>query len=354
MLVRLSADATALGLTPRFTRDPYAIGLPKNDGPFRDLANATLMNFITDGTYATLFQRWFPSEPLPDLELWSGTSRLSFAGLGDTLAPSPLTIQAIEARGYLVVGLLDDHLPFGDFDANGVARGFEAELARSLAGRWLGDVTAVQFVRHTEESGVAALATGQIDLLAAQLPHTLPRDDEIDFSVTVYQGGIGLLVSAESGVNALAGLNGGTVAVPADGTAADAVQRAAAQAGIAVSTQSVNDANAALAGVVNGNYRAYASWRSELLNLAYTQAGFVVLDERLTRRPIALGLRQNDVAFRDLVDFTLQALASEGRFAALYDDWFGTDPPYALEVWPGTAYPLKLNRTPAAVPTAAP
>jgi ABC-type amino acid transport substrate-binding protein len=354
-LGRLAAGSSSLGLTPTFTRNSFAIGVPKNEGPFLDLVNVTLMNVINDGTYGRLFGQWFPDEAPPGLEIWTGTSRLSFAEMSDTLAPAPATIQQIEARGYLAVGILDNQLPFGDFDANGVVRGFEADLARILVGRWLGDVAAVQFVRHTEESGIAALQSGQIDLLAARLPHTLPRDDEIDFTQTIYQGGIGFLVAAESGVSAIGGLNGGTVAVPNDGITGDVIQRAAARAGIAVSVQAASDASAALAGVAEGRYRAYGGWRSELLILAYTNSGFLVLDERLTDRPIALGLRQNDGAFRDLVNLTLQAVAADGRFAAAYAGWFGTDPPFAVEVWPGAPFrSLKLNPATVVVPTVVP
>lgn len=345
-LARLVGGSSGLSLTPRFTRDSYAIGVPKNDAPFLDLVNATLMSMINDGTYLGLFRLWFANETAPDLETWAGTSRLSFVGLSDTLAPAPTAIQGIEARGFLAVGLLDDQLPFGDFDANGVGHGFEAELARVLAGRWLGDVTAVQFYLHTEESGIAALQAGQIDLLAAHLPHTLRRDDDIDFSQTIYQGGFGLLVSSASGIHDFAGLNGGTVAVPTGGITADVVQRAAAEAGATISIQTVTDANEPLSGIAEGRFSAYGDLRIGLLNLAYTNAGFLVLDERLTRRPIALGLRQNDSAFRDLVNLTLQELAAEGRFTAIYDDWFGTDPAFPVEVWPGTAYrSLTLNPT---------
>ena len=355
MLARLTAGSADLGLTPRFTRSAYTIGMPKGDGPFLDLVNVTLMSLISDGTYLRLFQQWFPGEVPPELETWAGTSRYTFEASGDTLAPAPNAVGDIEGRGYVIVGLLDDQLPFSDFDANSVAQGFLAELGRTFAGRWLGDVAAVQFVRHSEESGVAALQAGQIDLLAAQLPHTLRRDDEIDFSETFYQGGIGLLVNAGSGVNALAGLSGAVVAALDDGVTTEAVQRAAAQAGVAVSVQGVNDVNEALRGVAEGRFQAYAGWRTDLLNLAYTYSGLLVLDERLTKRPIALGLRQNDGTFRDLVDFTVQELAAEGRFAALYDDWFGTDPPYPVEIWPGAPYlSLRLERSPAEVPTPAP
>ena len=354
-LERLTAGNDGVGLTPRFTHDPYAIGVPHNDGTFLDLVNVTLVDTFNDGTYQRLARQWLPNGTVPDLVAWSGTSRVSFDGLSDTLARIPDTIGDIEERGYLMVGLVDDQLPFGDFDADGVARGFEAELARVFAGRWLGDIAAVQFVRHSEESGIAALQTDQIDLLAAHVPHTLSRDDEIDFSQTIYQGGLGVLVSAASGFSDFPGLNGGTVAVSNGGGVADAVQRAATEAGITVSIVPVNDVNAALTGVGEGRYHAYADGRSDLLNLAYTNSGFLVLDDRLTFRPIALGLRSNDAAFRDLVNLTLQELAINGRYAALYDGWFGTDPPYAVEVWPGVPYrSLELDRLRVAAPTATP
>jgi len=348
-LMRLAGEAGGMGVTPRFTRDPYVIGLPQGDGAFCDLVNVTLMNMINDGTYHRFFQTWFPDQAFPELEILSGTSRLDFGGLSDTLGPSPGTIEAVEARGYVIAGLVDEQLPFSDLDANGVARGFEAELVRALVGRWLGNVTAVQFVRHSEASGVAALQTGQIDLLVGGLPRTLPREDDMDFSLTYYQDGLGLLVRAESGVNGVVNLDGGAVAVSGGGDAAEAVRSAAAQAGVMVSLQTVDDVNTALAGVADGTYRAYVDWRRELLRLAYTSAGFVVPDQRLTRRPVAMGLRQGDGAFRDLVNLTLQELAAEGRFAALYDDWFGTDPAFSVEIWPGSPYrSLKLSPAPQA------
>ena len=91
------------------------------------------------------------------------------------------------------------------------------------------------------------------------------------------------------------------------------------------------------------------------MRLAYANPGFLVLDDRLTSRPIGLGLRQNDAAFRELLDLTLQEMAAAGRFAALYDDWFGTDPPYAVEIWPGVPYrPLRIEPRPSTVTTPTP
>jgi ABC-type amino acid transport substrate-binding protein len=350
-LERLTLGSTEVGVLPRFTRNSYAIGVPKNEGSLLDLVNVTLMDVVNDGTYDQLYRKWFPGAERPNLENWMGTSRYAFDSLGDTLTSSPVTIQDIETRGYLVVAAVDNMLPFSDFDANGVAQGFEADLARTLAGRWLDNVTAIQFSAYTEEAGVAALQSGQVDLLIGRIPHTMRREDEIDFSQAIYEDGIGLLVGAESGVSGLNGLNGAAVAVTTGNNAADVIQKAALESGVVVSIQPVGDVNEALAGVADGRYAAFADWRSDLLNLAYTYSGFLVLDDRLTSRPLAMGLRQGDGAFRDLLNLSLQALAAEGTYAAIYDDWFGTDPPLSLEVWPGVPYrPLKIRRSPTPAP----
>ncbi len=343
-LERLAAGVEGVGLTSRFTQDPYALGLPKNDGAWRDLVNATLMGMFQDGSYQGLFEAWFEDQPLPELEIWPASSHLTLDNLSPTLSEADSSLEAVQARGWLVVGLIDGQFPFSDFTADGAARGFEAELARALADRWLGSVTAVQFVTHTAESGIAALQAGQIDLLAGALPHTLADEDRIDFSQTFYQDGVGLLVRADEGINSLADLPAGAVAVPGGGVIADLVSLAAREVRVSVSTQTVADPNQALSGLSGGSYQAYADRRSQLLGLAYERGGLIVLDERLTERPIAFGLRQGDSAFRDLVNFSLQAMAADGSFAQLYAEWFGSDPPYPIEIWMGQPYlPLEFD-----------
>lgn len=42
-----------------------------------------------------------------------------------------------------------------------------------------------------------------------------------------------------------------------------------------------------------------------------------------------------DHAFRDLINFTLQAMAVDGTYERLYTKWFPDEPVYTLEIWPG-------------------
>lgn len=51
---------------------PIALALPQNASPFRDLVNFTLQEMQADGTFGTLFQKWFPDQPVHVIERWPG------------------------------------------------------------------------------------------------------------------------------------------------------------------------------------------------------------------------------------------------------------------------------------------
>lgn len=50
------------------------IALPMNDSALRDLVNFTLQDMQADGTFARIFQRWFPNQAVPEIERWPGSS----------------------------------------------------------------------------------------------------------------------------------------------------------------------------------------------------------------------------------------------------------------------------------------
>jgi polar amino acid transport system substrate-binding protein len=48
-----------------FSSEPYGLGVPQNESPFRDFVNKSLQEMWLDGTYKTLFEKWMGYE-LPD------------------------------------------------------------------------------------------------------------------------------------------------------------------------------------------------------------------------------------------------------------------------------------------------
>jgi putative glutamine transport system substrate-binding protein len=51
---------------------PVAIAVPHESSTLRDLVNFTLQEMQTDGTYGAIFQKWFPDQPVNEIERWPG------------------------------------------------------------------------------------------------------------------------------------------------------------------------------------------------------------------------------------------------------------------------------------------
>jgi putative glutamine transport system substrate-binding protein len=51
---------------------PVAIAVPQESSALRDLVNFTLQEMQADGTYGAIFQKWFPDQPVNEIERWTG------------------------------------------------------------------------------------------------------------------------------------------------------------------------------------------------------------------------------------------------------------------------------------------
>ena len=329
----LFPDSAIVG---QYTSTPMAFAYPENDPFFADLVNLTFQDMVADGTYAELYGRWFGPEYPPVVESWPGEET-------PILAEAPATVNVLDniatvrERGRVIAALVD-HAPFAYFDATGAPAGYEASLVRQMAGRWVGDATAVDFIRvSSEEEGWQMLRNGQANLLIGGLTHTRAAEMEIDFSLTTYAAGEGLMVRAGTVITELINLDRQQVAVVSGSESDEILMAAARDAGISVATLPQPSLDAAIAALQEGQVIAIAGDRADLLGPSYSIEGLGVLPMHLTYVPLALGLPPGDSAFRDLVNMTLLAIKADNQLATIYTTWFD-DTPVALESWSGTPY----------------
>jgi len=320
----------------QYTATPVALAFPQDDPFFADLVNLTFQEMVVDGAYADLYARWFGPELPPAVERWPGGEVVSLAD-SPVAASASDTVAAIQSRGRLVVALVSDRAPFAYLDAEGVPVGYEVNLVQRMAGHWLGDTAAVDFVSTTADAGREMLRTGQADLLVGGMPHTRAAELVVDFSLTTYVAGEGLLVWAGTPVTDVMSLDGQQVAVVEGTTSREVLLATARDLGVSLVVLPRPTLESAIGLLEEGQVIAVAGERSDLLGPAYATPGLGVLPMRLTQVPLALALPPGDSAFRDLVNLTLQAMKAEGEFDALYAAWFDDAPP-ALEFWPGAPY----------------
>lgn len=126
----------------------------------------------------------------------------TLAGTSTLISPTPARaqgssgdkLQQVLARGHLVVGTGSDLPPFYFTNENGDFDGLEIDLARLLARGLFNDERKVEFVVQTSDSRIPNLLSNRVDITIQNLTVTAPRAQQIEFSITYYRTGQGLLM----------------------------------------------------------------------------------------------------------------------------------------------------------------
>src|SRR5512135_2093132 len=99
------------------------------------------------------------------------------------------TLQDVKARGRLITGVRTDLPPFRFLDKKGTNKGYDIDIARSLAKELLGKEDGVAFVPITSTNGIAFLDAKKVDVLFGGILIPEPRLEGIDCSVPYFTSG---------------------------------------------------------------------------------------------------------------------------------------------------------------------
>jgi len=121
------------------------------------------------------------------------------------------TLEEINERDKIVIGVKTDYTPFGFIDSDGENAGLEVDIARRITEEVLDSEEKVEFVPVTALNRIELLKQGKIDLVIATMTDTEERRQEIDFSENYYSSGVGLLTKKGSGIETWEDLEGKTV-----------------------------------------------------------------------------------------------------------------------------------------------
>ena len=348
-------DVTIIG--DIYTQEPFGLGLAPGDSYFNNLTNFTLQNLKEQGRYDELYRKWFGNDiALYDLEILPGTWPYTFEQSPTTLdKPVRSKVDEIQLQGKFVAGVKFDFQPFGFLDENNQLAGFEVDLMREFAKRWLGDANAVEFVQVTSANRIDTLVADELDIVAASMTHKRERDELIDFSQTYYVDGQSLLVRSDSGINSVEDLEGKLVAAIQGSAAIENLQSAARRTGVSFELLPFQEYLQAVEAVKAGQVDALTTVGVALAQFAQDDPNLTVAGESFTSEPYGLGIPNYDDRFKDLVNFTLQSVVLDGTYDRMYVKWFGGSGTntvessnvdiYDVDIWPGDSY-LDIDLTP--------
>jgi general L-amino acid transport system substrate-binding protein len=143
----------------------------------------------------------------------------SGSGGNSRAQPAGATLAAVKARGYVRCGSNEGTLGFAAPDSRGYWRGLDVDTCRAVAAAVLGDREKARFVPLTGQQRLAALQTGEIDMLPRTTTWTLPRDAAgINFTVTNFYDYTGFMVRRDSGVRSLRDMEGASICIQTGST----------------------------------------------------------------------------------------------------------------------------------------
>ena len=340
VLSQLRSDSEFKILDQILEPEPYGLGLASGDSYFNNLVNFTLQGIKQKGIYDALFQKWFGTDVSPyAINVLPGIWPYTLADSPTTLdKPVRSKVEEIQARGKLIAGTPFDLKPFGFLDADSQISGFDVDVMREFAKRWLGDANSIEFVPVTAANRIDVLVAGQIDIVAAAMTHRRDRDELIDFSQTYFEDGQSLLVHQGSGIQNLRDLDGKVIAAVQGSGAIENMQSAANQLGISFDILPFQEYPQALEALKAGQVDALTTGIAAVTHFAQDNPDLEVVGGRFTSEPYGLGIPNYDDRFQDLVNFTLQEMALDDTYDRLYQKWFGPNTQFAIEAWPGDNY----------------
>ena len=240
-------------------------------------------------------------------------------GLGASLAAATVasagTLDDVKSKGFVQCGVSQGVAGFSLPDAQGHWAGFDVDICRALAAAIFNDPTKVKFTPLSAKDRFTALQSGEIDVLSRTTTWTMSRDTAMGFMfpAVAYYDGQGFMVRKSLGVESALQLDGAAICT-APGTTTEMNLADYFKAhGVKYEGVVIEDSTQLR--------QAYDEGRCDVLttdqSILYAERSalkqpddHIVLPEVISKEPLGPLVRQGDVAWFNLVKWTIYALVN--------------------------------------------
>ncbi len=263
--------------------------------------------------------------------------------------PAALTLERVKSSGTLKLGYRTDARPFSFKDASGNPAGYSVDLCRALGESVKSQLglanLKVEWVPITAESQLQAVEQHEVDASCAAVTVTLKRREQVDFSLPIFPGGVGVVVRSDSPKRLRNILNGEAVQytptwravalnilreqvfVTVPGTTAEQwIKVRGQELKVEFHVDPVSGYEAGIQAVLDRKASAFFAERAILLDAVKSHKSaddLMVLDRQYTYERLALPIQRGDDDFRLLVDRTLSREFESAGYKGTYEKWFG-------------------------------
>lgn len=229
------------------------------------------------------------------------------------MAHAGSTLDAIHKKGFIQCGVSDGIPGFSVPDKAGKQQGLDVDVCHALAAAVFGDAEKVRFTPTNGKERLAALQSGEIDILSRSTTWTSSRDAGMGllFAGVTYYDGAGFMINRKLGIHSARELDGASLCIQAGTTtelnAADFFRSQGLKYTPITFDTSEETAKALQAGrcdVITADKSQLNAQRSQMT----TPSDYEILPETISKEPLGPVVRRGDDEWFAIVRWTLFAM----------------------------------------------
>jgi glutamate/aspartate transport system substrate-binding protein len=243
-------------------------------------------------------------------------------------SPGP-TLQKIKEAGTITIGHRDSSVPFSYLDASQKPIGFSLDLCNLVVARiktkiGLPDLK-VAYQAVNSSNRIPLVKNGTVDIECGSTANTIPRQQEVAYSVIFYAPQFKWISLKSSGLKTTDDLKGKSVVVTQGTNTSQFVARLNTEKGLGMKILQGKDHAESFLLVETGRAAAFMEDDILLAGLKATAGSpdnFAFLTDAFPSDPYGVMMSKGDPDFKRLVDDALTEAMKSGLYDRLYAQWF--------------------------------
>lgn len=239
------------------------------------------------------------------------------------------TLKKIKETGAITIGHRESSIPFSYLDDAQRPVGYAMDLCmkvvEAVKARLGLPALRVELQPVTSANRIPLMQNGTVDLECGSTTNSLKRQEQVAFGPTYFVVNITAAVKKDSGIQALADLNGRTIATTSGTTSVPLLKQYEKTAAIDVREIYGKDHAESFLLLASGRAEAFVMddvlLAGQIAN-SPTPGAYRIIPESLRQEPYSMMLRRDDPQFKALVDEAVGAVMRSGEIERIYDKWF--------------------------------
>ncbi len=263
--------------------------------------------------------------------------RVLSAAIAAALIASPVfateltgTLKKIKESGTITLGHRDASIPFSYFGDNpelpvGYSHDLQLKVVEALKQQLDMPTLKVRYNLVTSQTRIPLVQNGTVDLECGSTTNNVERQQQVDFSVGIFEVGTRLLAKKTSGVNDFADLKGKNVVTTAGTTSERLLKIMNAEKKMGMNIISAKDHGESFLMLESGRALAFMMDDALLygeMAKAKQPADWAVVGTPQSFEIYGCMVRKGDAGFKQVVDDAISATFKSGEINGIYERWF--------------------------------